>query len=258
MVTPLLQTKNLSVAIGNRSLCNDLSFSVYSSQCWGILGLNGIGKTTLLYTLAGLKLPKHGNISLNGSLLSELSQQKIAQIRGILFQNTTDYFTSTVFETALSGRHPHIKGWQWENEIDREITSAALHEAGLSGMEQRLTNQLSAGERQRLAIATLLAQDPQLYLLDELTSHLDLHHQSSILDLLVARIKNTNKALMMVLHDINLAARYCDHLILIYGPGKILQGTTEEILTQENLEKLYQRNICHIKISDTEKIFYVT
>jgi len=245
MSTPLqntlLKTTALSVEIGGKTVCAQLDVSIDAGQRWGLLGINGVGKTTLLHTLAGLRAPAQGNIHLGGALLDELPRRHIAQHIGVLLQHDNDAFPGTVLETVLTGRHPWLGQWQWEGEQDRMLASAALKDVGLDGFEQRQLNTLSGGERRRLALATLFTQDPKLFLLDEPTNHLDPHHQISLLGLLDQRVADAanGQASLMILHDINLATRFCDHLILLFGEGETLRGPAKDILNIETLTRLY-------------------
>ncbi len=241
LLRPLLQTKALTVEIGGKTVCQQLDVTISIGQHWGLLGINGIGKTTLLHTLAGLRAPAQGEIRLDDELLGTLPCRTIAQKIGVLLQADDDAFPGTVMETVLSGRHPWLGQWQWEGENDRMLALAALSDVELDGFEQRQVNTLSGGERRRLALATLLAQNPCLFLLDEPTNHLDPHHQISLLRLLDQRVTNTahERASLMILHDINLATRFCDHLMLLFGEGEVLCGAAKDILTIETLTRLY-------------------
>jgi len=241
MTPPLLRASGLSVQIGGKSVCRQLDVSIDAGQRWGLLGVNGVGKTTLLHTLAGLRAPGQGDIRLGETLLSELPRRAIAQKIGVLLQADDDAFPGTVMETVLSGRHPWLGQWQWEGEQDRTLALAALNDVGLDGFGQRQVNTLSGGERRRLALATLFTQDPQLFLLDEPTNHLDPHHQISLLGLLEQQVADTDngRASLMILHDINLATRFCDHLMLLFGEGEVLHGPAEDILNIETLTRLY-------------------
>ncbi len=238
MPTPLT-TNDLAVSIAGKRVCRGLNLAIERGQCWGILGRNGIGKTTLLHTLAGLHAPDAGAIHLEEQPLNHLPRRHIAQSIGVLFQHSEDPFPSTVLETALIGRHPYLKAWDWESEEDRTLARQALAAVRMDGMAFRQTGTLSGGERQRLAIATLLTQDPQLLLLDEPANHLDLHHQITLLDLLVRQTRERGKALLMIGHDLNLTARYCDHVLMLFGDGETMQGKLSQILTEENLTRLY-------------------
>jgi iron complex transport system ATP-binding protein len=175
-----------------------------------------------------------------------MKRKDIARIAGIMFQDAEDPFPATVLETALIGRHPHSASWQWAHPGDEGIALEAIRAAGLSGMEMRLANSLSGGERRRLALATLLVQDPELYLLDEPTNHLDIRHQIEMLDLLTTRTTDSNKALLMILHDPNLAARYCDRMLLLFENGQTLSGASEDILNESNLSRLYHYRIASV------------
>lgn len=243
MMPVFLEAKNLTVTVAGKTVCRDWHFAIKRGECWGMLGPNGAGKTTLLHTLAGLHAPQAGTIHLEGQLLSAMSRRHIAQRLGVLFQHNQDPFPSTVQETVLIGRHPYLTAWRWEGEEDRLQAQHALAQMELVDMALRQVETLSGGERQRLAIATLLAQDPQLFLLDEPANHLDFHHQIMVMNLLVQHVRQTRKALLMVLHDVNMVMRYCDHVVLLVGDENILSGTTDEMLTRENLEKLYKHPV---------------
>jgi len=236
----LLETGKLRVTIGNTRVCDALDFSIGASDRWCILGRNGTGKTTLLQTLAGLRAPISGDIKLDGQPLQQLSRKTIARRIGLLFQDHNDAFPASVIETVLTGRHPWMGPLQWESEQDVAIARAALQAVELDGMEQRIVTTLSGGERRRLGIACLLTQDPQLQLLDEPTNHLDIHHQISMLELLQRQAQQGHKGLLFVMHDINLATRYCNRFLLLFGDGETAQGTASEVLTHDHLERLYQ------------------
>ena len=240
--TALLEVRNLSVAIAGKTVCHALNFSIKRGECWGMLGRNGAGKTTLLHTLAGLRSPQAGTLHLQNQLLSNISRRHIAQCLGVLFQHTDDPFPSTVEKTALMGRHPYLTAWSWESEQDHQYAHQALAQMELGDMASRQVDTLSGGERQRLAIASLLTQDPQLFLLDEPTNHLDLHHQIMVMNLLMQHVRQAGKALLMILHDVNMAMRYCDHVLLL-GNEQVLYGETHAILTQENIENLYRHPV---------------
>jgi len=235
---PALSTHNLSVSIGDVCLVKNLTLNLQAGERLVILGRNGAGKTSLLHTLAGLRAAASGNVQWNGADSSAIDPRQAAQQRGLLPQHHTDAFQSTVLETALIGRHPHLGRWSWESAADERIARDALQEVGLSELAERDIQTLSGGERQRLAIATLLAQDPRIYLLDEPLAHLDLNHQIAMLKLMSARAK-AGAAVVMVHHDVNLALRYSDRALLLFGDGSYSEGLVQDVVEVDALSRLY-------------------
>lgn len=242
ITVPWLEAARLEVGIGGHRLCGDLNWRVEAGESWAILGRNGAGKSTLLATLAGLRAPQGGRLNIAGMGLPQASQgaaaRSMARVRGYLSQHQIDPFASTVLETVLVGRHPHLGRWDWESAEDRRIAGAALHEVDLDGFAERDVQTLSGGERQRLAVAQLLAQQPKLFLLDEPLTHLDLSHQVAVMDLF-ARRAAAGAAIVAVLHDPGFAARYCDHALLLFGNGECLAGSAAEVITAAHLSRLY-------------------
>ena len=242
-----LQAQGLTLQTGSRLLCQGLDLMIHPGECWGILGPNGSGKTTLLHTLAGLRAATRGEITLDGTALGQLTRRQIAQRLGLLLQDSHDPFPATVRENVLSGRHPHLQRWQSESASDREQAERALQQLELGELAERPLQTLSGGERRRLAIATLLVQDPALLLLDEPLNHLDLRHQQQLLAQLGAW-QEQQKAVVMVLHEPNHALRYCNQVLLLYGDGRWEAGETDTLLNAERLGTLYRcriRELCH-------------
>lgn len=235
---PVLGADGLTVEVGRRQVCRNLEFSLQPGHTLVILGRNGAGKSTLLHTLAGLRAPAAGDVLLSGQPYAAWPRGHEACLRGLLAQSQPDYFSATVLETALVGRHPYLGRWDWEGEEDEAIVLAALATMGLAGFAERQVPTLSGGERQRLAIATLLVQQPRLYLLDEPLAHLDLHHQVAVLDHFYD-LAIAGAGVAMVLHDINLAARYASHVLLLDGEGGHVIGTAREVLTVERLSTAF-------------------
>ena len=232
---PLLEAEGLALQVGERWLCCEFSLKLAAGECLALLGPNGAGKTTLLHTLAGLRAPSVGQVRLGGRPYAAWPAQDAARFRGLLAQQQPDRFAASVLETVLIGRHPHLGRWGWEGAADRRIAHAALADVGLADMAARDVLTLSGGERQRVAIAALLAQAPRLFLLDEPLNHLDLHYQIATLELFRRRVQGegsagTGHGVVMVLHDINLAARYADHVILLDGRGGVCAGDRDSVL----------------------------
>ena len=234
-----LETRGLTVEIAGKSVCRDLGFALSAGECVAVLGGNGVGKTTLLHTLAGLRLPVAGQVLLDGAPISALPRRRVAQKLGLLMQQPEDSLPATVLETALIGRHPHLDFWRWESHRDVAIARRALKNVGLEGLEQRVQTALSGGERRRLDMATVLVQDPQVFLLDEPAHQLDLQHQMALFSLLKRLAGSEGRIVLMSLHDINLAARFCDRILMLFGEGEALFDTTERALTPETLSRLY-------------------
>jgi len=222
------------VTIGGSLVCRDLNLTLKSGQCWAMLGVNGVGKTTLLHTLAGLRPPQAGEIRLGG-------RKNWALQRGVVFQNDDlDALPMTVEEVASTGRYPHLGFWGHERPKDRQAVTDALEMVGIAHLSRRDAASLSGGERQRLRLATFLAQDVPLGLLDEPTNHLDPGAQFSLLNLLVTRTRERHGALLMTLHDVNCAVRFCDQCLLLFGHGNTEIGATSSALTAPTLTRLYR------------------
>ena len=238
-MTPLLEARQLQVAVGERTVIDRLDLAVAPGERLAILGRNGAGKSTLLSTLAGLRPPAAGAVLLDGEDAALLHPRQAALRRAWLGQFQTDPFGSTVLETALTGRHPHLGRWDWESTKDADIARDALKAVGLAGMENRQIHTLSGGERQRLAIATLLTQAAPLYLLDEPLSHLDLNHQMAVLELFTGTARECGAGVVMVLHDPTLAFRFCDRALLVFGDGRTETAAVHELLTAKTLSELY-------------------
>ncbi len=236
---PRLEARKLTLRIGTRLLVHDLSVAFEAGQNWAILGANGSGKTTLLQTLAGLRDANSGEVLLDEHPIQQLARRARAQALGVLFQETPNSFPASVFETVLSGRHPHLGFWQSENAADHEQAHAALAAVGLTGFAGRSIATLSGGERRRMEVATLLAQDAPLCLLDEPVNHLDPRHQIALLRLIGARAQRAGHLNLIVLHDVNLALRFCSHGLLLLADGSTRHGSLAEILDTATLEMMY-------------------
>ena len=251
----LLSAKSVSINIGGKSICRDLDFDLEQGQRWGVLGGNGVGKTTLLKYLAGLLPLENGDIHIKGITVNEWKRKALARELGVLFQDSQDTFPTTVMETALIGRHPYLPFWSFEGKPDIDIASQALIDVSMDEMANRQINTLSGGERRRLAIATLIVQNPRVWLLDEPTNHLDLHHQISLLDLIIRKVDAIKGALMMVLHDVNLVSRFCTHAMLMIDHETNISGPINEVISRGNLEKLYRHPIREIDVNGNSYFF---
>lgn len=236
----VLEASQLLIDVPGRADGRPLDFRVEPGQVWGVLGPNGVGKTTLLHTLAGLRAPRSGKVLLDARPLADVRRRAVAQQLGLVFQERQDGFPATVLETALIGRHPYITPWRMEGGEDLRFAHDALMRLDVEHLSERLVSTLSGGERQRVAIATVLTQSPRIWLADEPTNHLDLHHQTAVMTLLAEQAQE-GRTVLMCLHDLNLAARWCDHLLLLYPDGKACWGPARRMLVLEALERLYNQ-----------------
>jgi len=234
----VLDCRELTVAVAGRTLVDGLRFVARPGRFVALLGRNGAGKTLTLHALAGLREGEGGEVLLDGRPVADWPPAARARRLALLPQSFEDPFPVTVLETALIGRHPHIGFWSWENERDVQIVRGCLDEVGLAGCEQRVVDSLSGGERRRLAVASLLAQDATVCLLDEPTNHLDPPHQLGVLQLFRRRA-DAGKAIVASLHDPTLAARFADDALLLYGDGRWDFGPCAEVLTESRLSALY-------------------
>ncbi len=235
---PRLECRAVDVAVAGRTLVRALEFESDGGEFIAVLGRNGVGKTLTLHTLAGLRPPASGTVRLDGRDIAEWPNRERARRLALLPQLTEDPFPSTVLETALIGRHPHLPFWEWEHAADLACARSALAAVGLEALSERAVDSLSGGERRRLDIATLLAQDAAVCLLDEPTNHLDPRHRSEMLDLFRAR-KDAGGLVIAALHDATLAARSADKALLLFGDGRWRYGDAATVLSGANLSELY-------------------
>ena len=245
MSAPLLACRDVALAVPGRTLCRGLSFAVNAGECWVVLGPNGAGKTTLLATLAGLRAPAAGTVALCGDPLAAMPPRTRARRLGLLPQDTFDAFPATALEVALAGRHPHVPRWRPEGPGDVATARAALAAVGLADVADRNVQTLSGGERRRVALAMLVAQDPDVMLLDEPTSHLDVAHEVRTLELVAQHVRDGRHAVVMALHDLTLAARHATHALLLSG-SEAVPGTARDLLTAPRLSALFGQALVEV------------
>ena len=251
----LMQITELDVSIGERKLISELNLTIRGGESWGLLGKNGAGKTTLLHTLARLRPWQGGGIDLQGKPINQLDRREVALRIGLLFQKELSLVTSTVLESAMLGRYPHQHSWLWDDQADIGIVKAALAEFKLLDLAERRIDTLSGGELQRLALARLVAQSPVLFLLDEPSNHLDIAHQLTGLLALRSRVMQDQATMLMTTHDINLASRICDHVLLLKENGAYEAGAAAQVLTENNLSSAYD---CEIRRIDSDAGVFFT
>lgn len=233
-----LRVRDVSVTVPGRTLVRNLDIEVPAGSVLAVLGRNGCGKSSTLHTLAGLHGATQGHIEIQGRELQQWDRRGLARTLGLLPQLVEDPFPATVLEATLVGRHPHVEFWAWEGAADRTAARAALAAVDLVGFESRDIATLSGGERRRLSIATILAQDPSIFLLDEPTHQLDPQHQLQVLQLFRS-LADAGRTVVVSLHDVGIAARYADAALLLHGDGRWVHGACGDVLNERSLGELY-------------------
>ena len=222
---------------------DDVTFKVKDGEVLGIIGPNGSGKTTLLRCINFALRPRTGAVLIDGENISELTRKEIAKNIGVVPQNSTIQFPFTVFDIVSMGRTPHLGRLTRETSEDVAIVRDAMKITDSLHLADRAIDEVSGGEKQRVIIARALAQEPRILLLDEPTLHLDINHQLEVLEL-VKKIARKNKLIVVfVSHDLNLATRYCDRLVLL-ASGKIFSmGKPQDVVTPNNIKEVYNIEI---------------
>ena len=249
-----LEVENLEFGYRDDLVVRNISFNIKAGSFVSIIGPNGSGKSTLLKTLNNIYNPNSGSILLYHKNLLSYRKREIAKKIALVPQDTVIDYDFTVEDVVMMGRHPYKKRFERENEIDYKIVNESLELTNTLNLKDRVINQISGGERQRAIIAKALAQKPDIILLDEPTSNLDINHQMDILNLLKKLNKENGLTVILVIHDINLACRY-SHEIILLNKGKILgMGTPEEVITVENIENVYDMKVVIEKNKYTDSL----
>ncbi|MEV4281744.1 ABC transporter ATP-binding protein [Actinoplanes xinjiangensis] len=230
-----INATGLSWTVKGHRLLSDIHLDVRDGQVVGLLGPNGSGKTTLLRLLAGLRRPDTGTIRYDGTDLRDLGRRALARRLAVVEQDTSTHDHVTIRQVVELGRTPFRGRFGALTPHDHQIVDAALQRTDITDAQHRNWHTLSGGERQRAQLARALAQEPREILLDEPTNHLDIRHQLELLELL----KNLDVTCVVALHDLNLAARYCDHIVLLDHGRVIIAGSPEVVLTAELIASVY-------------------
>lgn len=238
-MTSAIDVHHLSLSYGKVSVLNDVSFTVNRGEFFVIIGPNGSGKTSLLKSMAGIEKPQTGRIDILGAPLTDYSRRALARKVAMVPQTAPSDFPFTVSETVLMGRAPHLGLLGLASESDMEIAHRMMAFAGVSELAERKMDQLSGGERQRVFVARAVCQSSDILLLDEPTASLDLAFQARLMDLMDTLKTDRGTTIIMVSHDINLAALYADRLLLLKNGRVMSRGRPADVLTYEILEKVY-------------------
>ena len=234
-----ISTKNLNISYGNLDIVKDLNLDIPKGKITTIIGSNGCGKSTILKTIARIIQAKSGDIFVNNINIKEQSPQDLAKVMAVLPQSPQAPSGLTVEELIAYGRFPHQKGFGKMRKEDEDIVTWALQSTGIEEFRERPIEALSGGQRQRAWIAMALAQQTEILILDEPTTYLDLAHQLEILKLLEELNKKQGTTIVMVIHELNNAARFADHMIGVKKGKVVCEGTAHEVMTKENLKELF-------------------
>lgn len=235
-----IRTKGITFGYGQGNILEELTFAIDKGSFISIIGPNGSGKSTLLKNISAELTPEKGGVFLENQDIFKLKKKRLAQQMAVVPQNTGVDFAFSVMETVLMGRMPHQKRFQGESEKDLAIAKWAMELTNVWSLKDRLVNELSGGERQRVIVARALAQEPQVLLLDEPTSHLDIQHQLELLELVEHLNRTKGLTVIAVLHDLNLAAQYSGKIIMLNQGGIVAYGDPAQVLTVDNIRNIYQ------------------
>lgn len=230
-----IQAHNIQVAFGSKTILHDVSLDIRDKEFVGIIGPNGSGKSTFLKCLYRVLQPNHGKIFFDGTEMSSLSHRDTALKMAVVAQHSTVNFDFSVLEMVLMGRSPY-KGLMDRDKIDDyEIARHALAQVGLSDFENRNFNTLSGGEQQRVILARALAQRTECLVLDEPTNHLDIKYQLELMTI----VKRLDATVVSAIHDLNLAAIYCDRIIALKDGHIVCSGTPQDVLSSDTIRHIY-------------------
>jgi iron complex transport system ATP-binding protein len=236
---PLLRVDKVSFRYGEQWVLRGIDFDVAKGDFLGVIGPNGSGKTTLLRVIDGILAPQEGAVSLEGTEIGKLRREDLARSVAVVPQYSALAFPFSVEEVVLMGRAPHLGRWRFEGDEDHRIAHEAMEMTDTLGLAARDMESLSGGERQRVLIARALAQEPRLMLLDEPTAFLDIRHQVDFFDRIRSLNRDRGLTVIAVTHDINLAAHYCDRIILLKNGRIEAAGPVGAVITEEHIRETY-------------------
>ena len=232
-----LKVKDVGFSYARVPVLKDICLELAESEVLGVVGPNGAGKSTLLRCIDRILKPQRGSILLDGRDIKEMHLMELAKKIGYIPQSSSQIFPATVFDTVLMGRRPHV-GWR-SSEKDTEKVLEILQMLDIEEFAMRDINELSGGQQQKVFIARALTQEPDVLLLDEPTSNLDIRHQLEVMDIIKNIVREKGISAIMAIHDLNLASRYADRVIMM-NRGKIFAaGDPASVLTSENIKHVY-------------------
>ncbi|OYD07567.1 heme ABC transporter ATP-binding protein [Paludifilum halophilum] len=235
----VLTAEGITQSYGGTVVLRGIDLEVNPGETVGLIGPNGSGKTTLVRLLSGEETPDAGSVKLKGRELSAWSPRERARRVAVLPQEGLPPVAFTVEEVVTMGRHPHQGPWPWTGREDRKVVDQVLSQTSLERERHQSVDRMSGGERQRVAIAKAMAQQPELLILDEPTTFLDISHQLAILDRIRSWQRKEGLAVLVVLHDLNLAAQYCDRLLMIQNGALVREGTPADVIQSSAIREVY-------------------
>lgn len=240
----MITLTNVSAGYNGIDVISGISFTVKDGDNLCIIGPNGCGKTTLIKAISGL-IKSKGLITIDGKNVSDMSRSEIGKNIAVMSQISSIYFSYTIFETVLLGRYIHMKNNAFKSPSarDKEYAEKCLRAVGLLKYKDRQINTLSGGQLQRVYLARTLAQEPKIILLDEPTNHLDLKHQAGLIDFLKEWSIQNNHSVIGVLHDINLAMRLADNVLVLKDGNTYAYGKANEVITSDLLNRVYDMDV---------------
>jgi iron complex transport system ATP-binding protein len=257
MASDGIVVEGLGYAYGERVALESVDLRVEPGEIVGLLGPNGSGKSTAIKVLSGALEGYRGSVRIEGLDVATIARRDLARAVAVVPQEPRFGFPFTVLEIVLMGRHPYLAGLAFESEADIALARGALERCGALEFQNRPIQALSAGERQRVVFARALTQEPRVLLLDEPASFLDIRHQVELYDLVHAQARDENVAVLSVLHDLNLAAEYCDRLVLLREGRVVAAGATDDVMTYANLKEVFETEVYVDTNSLTGKLLVV-
>lgn len=257
MTETIIELKNLSIGYGNKSVLQDVNAKINKGEIVGIIGCNGAGKSTLLKTIRGLLPKQSGEILYFGRKLESFSEKELAREVAYLQQNVEVGFGYTGKDIVLAGRYPYMKWWKGESISDEELALKCMEYTGTKELAERPVNEVSGGQKQRILLAKVLAQQTPVLFLDEPTTGLDMVYQEEIFRFSKA-LAEMGKTILMVVHELNLAAKYCSRIILLGEGTVIADGRPDNVFKEKILSKAYNAPVRVIRSHNTNEIIEIS
>ena len=237
---PLLELKHISWSAEGQQILHDIQCNIPRGSFVGLIGPNGAGKSSLMRCLYGVNKPDKGEIFFEGENLWHARAKDNAKKIAVILQEQSEHLGLSVYEVVALALTPHKKLFEWDSQADKQSIQQVLHEHDLSPLQNRLFSHLSGGEKQRVMLARAMLQQPKLLIMDEPTNHLDVHYQLDVLQKVRQRVKTEQLTVLASFHDLNLAAAFCDRIIVMQQGRISAVGTPDEVLTEAMISEVFQ------------------